>query len=226
MDNSTQTIQADFDRIALLPSSGGWDHNNHYHPFLLKHLPAHIGAALDIGCGTGDFARLLAARADRVLALDLAPNMIRVAQERSKAFSNIDFQMTDVTTYDLPKAHFDFVASIATLHHLPLGDMLTKMKDALKPGGTLLVLDLYQADIVDLLAGIVVVPLNLVMELLKNGRRRAAPEVQQAWADHNQHDTFLKLAEIRRICLGVLPGAWVRRHVFWRYSIVWKKAAF
>ena len=72
-------IREDFDRIALLPEVR-WGHNSHYHDFLLKHIPLHCGNALEIGCGTGKFARLLAERSDHVLALDLSPNMIRIAR--------------------------------------------------------------------------------------------------------------------------------------------------
>ena len=64
-----QKIQNDFDRIAL-HDQAGWDHNNHYHSFLLKQLPAHCKTILDIGCGTGEFSRLLASHAKRVVALD------------------------------------------------------------------------------------------------------------------------------------------------------------
>ncbi|HET6659998.1 MAG TPA: hypothetical protein VFH16_08795 [Rubrobacter sp.] len=31
----TDRVREDFDRLADLPESGGWDHNAHYHPFLL-----------------------------------------------------------------------------------------------------------------------------------------------------------------------------------------------
>jgi hypothetical protein len=65
--SSATQIQADFDRIALL-STDAWDHNSHYHSFLLKHVPSPRAEALDIGCGTGSFARLLAQRCKRVLA--------------------------------------------------------------------------------------------------------------------------------------------------------------
>lgn len=36
----TRDIQADFDRLAVF-SDERWDHNNHYHQFLLQHLPPH-----------------------------------------------------------------------------------------------------------------------------------------------------------------------------------------
>jgi len=31
------------------------------------------------------------------------------------------------------------------------------------------------------------------------------------------------LSQVRKICEDVLPGAQVRKHLLWRYSIVWKK---
>ena len=81
---SIDKIQQDFDHLAPF-SNEGWDHNSHYHAFLLKHLPAASEAdALEIGCGTGGFSRLLARRYRRVLALDLSPRMIEIARERSR----------------------------------------------------------------------------------------------------------------------------------------------
>ena len=71
------SVEADFDRLALLDDQG-WTSNNHYHNSLLKHLPANCENALEIGCGTGAFARLLAKRCKHVVALDLSSDMIRV----------------------------------------------------------------------------------------------------------------------------------------------------
>ncbi len=77
-----QAIRDDFDNLARVRPLA-WDTNGHYHDFLLRQLPFHLGNTLDIGCGTGAFARLLAARSDHVLALDFSPEMIRVAREQS-----------------------------------------------------------------------------------------------------------------------------------------------
>src|SRR2546423_12311609 len=113
------TIQQDFDRIALV-SEDGATHNDHYHNFLLRHLPSNCRNVLEIGCGTGAFARQLAQGSQHVLALDLSPEMIRLARERSAKCPNIEFQAADVLDRSLPVEDFDCIASIATLHHLPL----------------------------------------------------------------------------------------------------------
>ena len=44
--------------------------------------------------------------------------------------------------WEFPAEKFDAIVSIATLHHLPVESLLPSLKDALKPGGRLVVLDL------------------------------------------------------------------------------------
>ena len=139
------SIEADFDRLALLDEEG-WTANNHYHSFLLKQVPARCENALEIGCGTGAFARQLAERCERVIGLDLSAEMIRVARSRSSQFENLEFQVADAMASTFPQSHFDFICSIATLHHLDQRELLPKLRDALRPRGVLVVLDLVQSD--------------------------------------------------------------------------------
>jgi 2-polyprenyl-3-methyl-5-hydroxy-6-metoxy-1,4-benzoquinol methylase len=219
------TIQADFDRIALL-SQEGWDHNGQYHGYLLRHIPACCEAALDIGCGTGTFSRLLAGRAGRVVALDLSPRMIDVAKERSKQHQNIQFEVADVTEWSPVQDQFDCVVSIAMLHHVAAEEMLSTVARLLKAGGTLAILDLCESEgPKDLFREMAAVPLSMGLRLIKTGRLRESPEVRAAWAEHGRHDTYPTFSEVRRICEMVLLGAQVRRHLLWRYSIIWRKPA-
>ncbi len=224
MTASPIEIQRDFDRIAALPSEA-WDHNSHYHPFLLKHIPAAADSeALEIGCGTGTFSRLLARRFRRVLALDLSPRMIETAREQSRQYPNIDFRVADAMTFDCPQEHFGCVTSIATLHHLPLEQILAKMKTALKTGGTLAVLDLFKNDgVVDSLTAACAVPVSAGLRFIKSGRLREPAEARAAWAEHGRSDVYLSMSQVRRACASLLPGAQVRKHLLWRYSVVWKK---
>jgi SAM-dependent methyltransferase len=218
------TIQADFDRLALL-AGDEWNHNNHYHSFLLKHVPSDCREALEIGCGTGSFSRLLATRCDRVLALDLSPQMIRIARERSGRFHDIGFQVADIMSYELPAGRFDCIVTVATLHHLPLAEMLLKMKDALRFGGRLLVLDLFRGEtLADAVTGALAIPAHFGLKLIRLGRLRDTRELREAWAEHDRHDSYPSLTQVRRACREILPGAEVRRHLLWRYSIIWRKA--
>lgn len=223
MAEGASDVRADFDRIALL-SGEGWDHSSHYHGFLSRRIPRPCRVSLDVGCGAGAFSRLLAESSERVLALDLSPNMLRAAVERSARFPNIDYRVADFMTMELPGERFDCVATIATLHHLPLAEALLKMKGALKAGGVLLVLDLFQPrGPLDALRSALALPLSLGLSLFRRGRLRPPREARRAWAEHGRHDTYLTLAQVREVCAAVLPGAEVRRHLLWRYSVVWKK---
>ncbi|HJT55291.1 MAG TPA: class I SAM-dependent methyltransferase [Ktedonobacteraceae bacterium] len=216
------TILADFDRLALLESEG-WNHNNHYHDFLLRHVPVHCRNALEIGCGSGTFARLLSQKSEHVLALDLSPRMISLAKERSTQYTTIDYQVADVLSWDFVPERFDCIVSIATLHHLSMEDMLTKLKTLLAPNGTLIVLDLYQARLSDYPTLLIAIPVNLVLKFLKTGHVKEPEAVREAWAEHGKHDIYLTLAQLRAICKEILPGARVKRHLLWRYSLVWRK---
>ena len=217
------TIQGDFDEVALLPAER-WNHNSHYHDFLLRHVPLPCRESLEIGCGTGAFSRLLAARSDRVLALDLSPNMIRIAEEQSALYPNIDFRVADVMAQDVDAERFDCIVSIATFHHLEMKEALLKIKRALKVNGMLLVLDLFQAEgILDTLRSGVALPVSMGLRLFTGSRLIASPKLRKAWARHGLSDSYLTLDQVRDVCSKLLPGAEVRRHLFWRYSVIWKK---
>ena len=219
------TIQTDFDRIALVSEDGGVQ-NDHYHNVLLRHLPSNCNDILEIGCGTGVFARLLAQRSQHVLALDLSPEMIRIARERSAQFPNIDFQLANVRDTPFNFGRFDCVASIATLHHLPLSEMFLKMKAALKPGGVLLVLDLFEsAGLRDSLSNLLAIPVSVSLRLIHQGRLLPRRDVRDAWATHERHDIYPTMSEVYALCADILPGARIRKHLLWRYSIVWRKPA-
>jgi ubiquinone/menaquinone biosynthesis C-methylase UbiE len=223
-------IQADFDRLALLDAAG-WTQNNHYHKFLLRYIRNDCQNALEVGCGTGAFARRLAERARHVVALDLSPEMIRVARSRATDSPNLEFHVADATLWDFPAAHFDYIATIATLHHLPLRAMILKLKAALKPGGVLIILDLFEpernlftvAGLVDTFLNLVAMGVSVSLRLIHNGRLKPPRAVRAAWAAHEQHDSYPGMSEIRELCAEILPGAEVKKHLLWRYSIVWQK---
>ncbi|PYS48239.1 MAG: class I SAM-dependent methyltransferase [Acidobacteria bacterium] len=225
MAASTEQVREDFDRIARLTVHAGKSADV-YHKYLLSQLPPGCKNVLDVGCGLGDFTRVLAERAERVLAIDLSPEMIRLAREQSAHHhQKIEYVLGDFMLLDYPAESFDCVVSLATLHHLPLSDALSKMKDALAPGGVLVIQDLIAIDgFVDLFRSALARPVNTMLRLWKTGRLLPRREVRKAWAEHGKHDVYLTLTEVKRMCEEHLPEAKIKRHLLWRYTIVWRKA--
>lgn len=225
MDEAAARIRVEFDRIALLTERHGCGRaGDVYYDYLVRHVPPRIENALEVGCGGGGFTRLLAARARSVVALDLSPEMIRLAKAYSSSHENIEYRLCDVMQTSLPAAAFDCVVSIATLHHLPLERALVKMKDALRPGGTLIINDLVADDgLLDRGMSALAYPVCMARRFLGTGRLRTPREVRRAWEEHGKGEVYLTQGEVREVCGRHLPGAKVRRHLLWRYTIVWRK---
>ncbi len=217
------SVEADFDRLALLDEEG-WTANNHFHSFLLQHVPPSCENALEIGCGTGAFARQLAGCSKRVIALDLSLEMIRVARERSRHLPQLEYHLADAMTWSFPQSHFGFICSIATLHHLDQRELLAKLKDALKPGGVLVILDLVTSKgLGERMMDAIAYGVSPILRLVKNGRLRQSAEVRKAWEQHGQHDSYLTVDEVHGLANEIFPGASVKRHLLWRYSLVYRK---
>lgn len=215
-------VKSDFDKIAKLKDKK-WDHNRHYHKYLLKHAPDNIRLSLDIGCGKGEFANLLSQKSDKVIGIDLSDEMIKVANGNNKD-KKIDFNIGDIMNFDIGINRYDYIASIATIHHLPMKEFLIKVRESLKEKGILLILDIYKAEtILDYLFSVIASPVNSIMLLIMEGRLRPSIEERIAWNEHGKHDHYLTLKQIKSICNDIIPGSNVKRHLFWRYSIVWRK---
>ena len=207
-------IRDDFDRIARL-LAGREDALEPRERRLVARVPDGADV-LDVGCGTGAAARALAARAHRVVAIDLSPEMIRVARARSAHVGNLEIHLGDFLAWHR-RDRFDAVVSFAALHHMPFELALARMADALRPGGRLLVLDLCAGGLVyDAVSAVRRAPAPL-------GVRRD-PALAAAWAAHAEHDHHLTIAEVRARAAPILPGARIRRHLGWRYSIDWIRA--
>jgi len=222
-------IEKDFDQLALL-DDGGWTHNNHYHKFLLRQVPRPCLSALEIGCGTGAFSRRLAKKAQHTLAIDLSAEMIRVARSRTKHVRNLEYLCADVMSCDLSGKSFDCIATIATLHHLAIKEAILKLKSMLRPGGVFILLDLFEperdltklAGWRDAASNLLAMGVSGSLRLIHNGRLQPPREVRAAWEAHGKTDRYPSMKEVRELCPEILPGAEIRKHLLWRYSIVWR----
>ena len=97
---------------------------------------------LSVGCGTGELERTLA-RLDAFRecdAWDIAPGGIETARRlaREEGFTNIHYEVRDVTTADLPPERYDAVWFESSLHHIePLEQVCEQVARTLKPDGFL-----------------------------------------------------------------------------------------
>lgn len=106
--------------------------------------------ALDLGTGPGDIPIMLAEQHPglRITAVDLADSMLALANKKVGLMGlqgRIALQRMDVKALDLPDGSFDAVFSNTILHHIPdPGAMLAEAARVLRPGGLLLIRDLYR----------------------------------------------------------------------------------
>jgi ubiquinone/menaquinone biosynthesis C-methylase UbiE len=100
---------------------------------------------LDVGCGTGYFARLLAQTIGpegSVVGVDAAPEMVAHAASRSRSAANLTFEVGNAVALNFPDSSFDVVVSSLTMHHLAAADQLPAMGEisrVMRPGGTVLI---------------------------------------------------------------------------------------
>ncbi|MDP5219842.1 class I SAM-dependent methyltransferase [Ruegeria sp. 2205SS24-7] len=93
---------------------------------------------LEIGCGTGSTALLLAAQVAHVTATDLASGMIEIANEKraEEGLKNVTFKVAEVLEHRLDEGSYDAVLAHNLLHLVPdLDDALAHISSLTKPGG-------------------------------------------------------------------------------------------
>lgn len=108
---------------------------------LIARIPAlEVRQAVDLGCGTGEWTRLLVERWPdaRVLGIDSSPEMLARAAARAIP-GRLTFTLADVSSWR-PEAPLDLVLSNAALHWLPDHEALFRRLAAwVAPGGALAV---------------------------------------------------------------------------------------
>jgi SAM-dependent methyltransferase len=92
-----------------------------------RHAPVRVDAALDVGCGTGSFVRVLARRAERVVGVDpLASGTDGVIR-------------ADAEDLPLESSSFDLVVALDVLEHVDDVAAVGEIARVLKPGGVVIV---------------------------------------------------------------------------------------
>ncbi|MGW2092025.1 class I SAM-dependent methyltransferase [Promicromonospora sukumoe] len=214
-----------------------WSHNDHFHGWVLRRLPGRRALrgrplrVLDVGCGRGLLLSRLRGRSDEVLGVDADAAMASFAAERFAGDPSVTVRRARFEEVD---GTFDAVTMIAVLHHLPLETALRHAGELLAPGGRLLVVGLARADsLTDLAWDLPSSLLNPLVGLVRHpqpvrppvdddgpGANGGGADDGPAMPVRDPAETF---AEISRTAQAVLPGARVRRRLFFRYTLGWTR---
>lgn len=198
--------------VSTVPADPYWNSNVARHSGVLRAVPDGCVEALDVGCGEGLLARKLMSRAKRVTGIDSSPEMIARAREQA---GGPRFVEGDFLTADLPAGHYDFVCSVTAIHHMEFEPALARMRDLLRPGGTLVVVGLArEATLADWAIWAAATPVVRITKVLRRASVPAGmPTLKPAMSYREVQDTARRL----------LPGVRYRRHVLRRYSLTWVK---
>ncbi|MDB5373969.1 MAG: methyltransferase type 12 [Belnapia sp.] len=97
----------------------------------------HYAAALEIGCSIGVLTQMLAARCDRLLALDVAEGALATARARCAGLPVLDFRRMAVPG-NWPEGSFDLILLSEVVYYLDRADvarLVERVCAALQPGG-------------------------------------------------------------------------------------------
>ena len=109
---------------------------------LQQHAP--VEQILELACGTGTWTRALLPLGRELTAIDASPEMLSLARQKvGKAL--VQFQQADLFQWQ-PRQQYDLVFFANWLSHVPpqwLDDFLVAVARAVRPGGSLAMVDQY-----------------------------------------------------------------------------------
>lgn len=131
-----QDILQGYDAVSQLyphtPSLSHW-RAWEYAAYQKYNLSGHV---LDLGCGDGQYFKLIWPRVERVTGIDINPTVVNLAK-KSGVYHNV--HLTLAHQLPEPDATFDHVFANCSLEHMDdLNQVLAEVYRCLKPGGSLL----------------------------------------------------------------------------------------
>lgn len=140
--------------------------------YVAERVPLRDAAVLDVGCGGGLLSEALAAGGAQVTAIDLAPDLLKIARLHGlESGVRVDYRLSPVEALVADHAGaFDAVTCMEMLEHVPdPGSVIDACARLLKPGGRLFLSTLNRTPAAFALA---IVGAEYVARLLPKGTHR------------------------------------------------------
>jgi SAM-dependent methyltransferase len=142
--------------------------------------------------------------------------------------ANVRCILADVLAEPLPDDTYDAIVSVTALHHLPLEKALPRLARALRPGGILAAVALPRTDLprelpVELAGAVGHRALGATFKGLRAAGGRDWLAIPEGHDLMPVADADLTTRQVRQRAAALLPGAQVRRLVFWRYLLRWRR---
>jgi SAM-dependent methyltransferase len=190
-----------------------WNHNTAYHQWLLDIAAQQAGDVLDVGCGDGLLAQRLAPVSRTVTAIDPDGSAVQRAEERLGPLRGAQVRQSAFESFDPGSRRFDLITFVASLHHLDTRQALARARTMLAPHGMVAVVGLSANKTVrDWIWSAACLPAVRI----GSWRHSEVRDIGVAVADPREN-----LDEIRRVAGDVLPGAAIRRALYYRYLLAW-----
>lgn len=160
---------------------------------------AGLGAGdhvLEVGCGSGQLTRGLAARGLRVTALEPGTSLIALARQNLEGAGAVEFVNAQFEEALLPRGQFRAVFSASAFHWVDPEVSWQKAADVLVPGGTLALVSYF---------GLEEPRSKLDQEAALAAIRTVAPDIAADWPAYRDLDATLAGVEQRR---GNVSAAW------------------
>ena len=144
---------------------------------------------LEVGCGTGQLTRALAARGLRVTALEPGTSLMALARQNLEGAGEVEFVNARFEDALLPRERFQAVFSASAFHWVDPEVSWQKAADVLVPGGTLALVQYF---------GLEEPRTTRDQEAALAAIRKAAPDIAAVWPAYRDLDATLAGAEQRR----------------------------
>lgn len=193
-----------------------WNHNTAYHPWILRQAASCAARdAVDVGCGEGLLVERLAGVGINVVGLEPDPAAATRARLRLADQPRAQVLQLDFVSFQPSEQSYDLVTFVASLHHLDAEVAFRQARTWLRPGGMLLVVGLAAN--------------KSLSDWCWSAGQFPAARLGSWWRRETRDlgvqvaPPTMSVAEVRALARRLLPGARLRRGLYYRYLLSWRR---